>query len=146
MHEPRTGIGRNIEERPIASLEPYARNARTHSKKQLKQIAASIERFGFVNPVLIGDDDSVTGVAIGPGDISLELGGLAWNDPQVESILGDMAATINAAPDRALLRLAQSSQDAASHVKGGANMLILTHDVTLIREMYAEKFAALRGG
>jgi hypothetical protein len=31
-------------------------------------------------------------------------------------------------------------------VKGGANMLLLTHDVTLIREMYTEKFAALRGG
>jgi hypothetical protein len=31
-------------------------NARTHSKNQLKQIARSIERFGFVNPVLISDD------------------------------------------------------------------------------------------
>ncbi|MGO9594378.1 MAG: ParB/Srx family N-terminal domain-containing protein [Steroidobacteraceae bacterium] len=31
-------------------------NARTHSKKQLKQIARSIERFGFVNPVLIDED------------------------------------------------------------------------------------------
>jgi 2-keto-3-deoxy-L-rhamnonate aldolase RhmA len=90
--------------------------------------------------------DGVTGIAIGPGDISLELGGLAWNDPQVDSILGDMAATIKATPDRTLLRLAQSPADAASHVKGGANMLILTHDGTLIREMYAEKFAGLRGG
>ena len=37
-------------------LHPSANNARTHSKKQLKQIARSIERFGFVNPVLIADD------------------------------------------------------------------------------------------
>lgn len=37
-------------------LRPASRNARTHSKKQLKQIARSIERFGFVNPVLIADD------------------------------------------------------------------------------------------
>jgi hypothetical protein len=37
-------------------LRPSANNARTHSKKQLKQIASSIERFGFVNPVLISDD------------------------------------------------------------------------------------------
>ena len=50
---------RAIIERPIRALKPYARNARTHSKKQLKQIAASIERFGFVNPVLISDDDSI---------------------------------------------------------------------------------------
>jgi DNA modification methylase len=36
-------------------LKPYARNARTHSRKQIKQIAKSIERFGFTNPVLISD-------------------------------------------------------------------------------------------
>jgi hypothetical protein len=29
------------------SLRPYAGNARTHSKKQIRQIADSIERFGF---------------------------------------------------------------------------------------------------
>jgi DNA modification methylase len=34
-------------------LEPYARNARTHSVKQIAQIAASIRTFGFNNPVLI---------------------------------------------------------------------------------------------
>lgn len=45
-----------VAERSIVSLKPYARNARTHSKKQIKQIASSIERFGFVNPVLIGND------------------------------------------------------------------------------------------
>ena len=28
-------------------LRPYAQNARTHSKKQIRQIAASIETFGF---------------------------------------------------------------------------------------------------
>ena len=31
-------------------------NARTHSKKQLQQIAKSIRRFGFVNPILISDE------------------------------------------------------------------------------------------
>ena len=45
-----------IIERAIAGLKPYPRNARTHSRKQIKQIAASIERFGFTNPVLISDD------------------------------------------------------------------------------------------
>jgi hypothetical protein len=37
-------------------LRPAANNARTHSKNQLQQIAKSIARFGFVNPVLISDD------------------------------------------------------------------------------------------
>jgi len=44
---------------PVADLRPYARNARTHSKKQLRQIADSIERFGFTNPVLVSDDGEI---------------------------------------------------------------------------------------
>jgi len=35
------------------ALLPRASNPRTHSKKQIRQIAASIETFGFVNPVLV---------------------------------------------------------------------------------------------
>jgi DNA modification methylase len=38
---------------PLASLIPYAANARTHSDGQVAQIAASIAEFGFVNPVLV---------------------------------------------------------------------------------------------
>ena len=37
----------------IQSLVPYARNARTHSKRQIRQIADSIHAFGFTNPVLV---------------------------------------------------------------------------------------------
>ena len=39
--------------RKITELHPRANNPRTHSKKQLEQIANSISRFGFTNPVLI---------------------------------------------------------------------------------------------
>ena len=42
-----------IKYRAPDELEPDERNARTHSKKQIRQIAGSIERFGFTNPVLI---------------------------------------------------------------------------------------------
>ncbi|MEJ7928196.1 DNA methyltransferase [Sphingobium sp. AN641] len=45
--------------RPLADLRPYAGNARTHSRKQIKQIAKSITRFGFTNPVLLSDDDEI---------------------------------------------------------------------------------------
>ncbi len=41
---------------PVASLRPYRRNARTHSLKQIAQIAASIRTFGFNNPVLVDKD------------------------------------------------------------------------------------------
>ncbi len=53
------GVQSQVVERELADLRPYARNARVHSKKQVKQIAASIERFGFVNPVLVSDDGEI---------------------------------------------------------------------------------------
>lgn len=37
----------------IDQLVPAPRNARTHSRKQLRQIAESIRAFGFTNPVLV---------------------------------------------------------------------------------------------
>lgn len=40
----------------IDGLRPWSRNARTHSKKQIRQIAESIETFGFNNPVLIDEE------------------------------------------------------------------------------------------
>ncbi|MFL5109872.1 MAG: site-specific DNA-methyltransferase, partial [Microvirga sp.] len=46
-------------ERPIASLKPYARNARTHSKKQIHQTAGSIDEFGFTSPVIIDHTDTI---------------------------------------------------------------------------------------
>src|ERR671912_1792516 len=48
-----------IEPMRVGNLRPYAKNARTHSKKQIKQIARSIERFGFTNPVLISDENEI---------------------------------------------------------------------------------------
>ncbi len=48
-----------VVERPVSQLRPYPRNARTHSKKQVRQIADSIERFGFTNPVLVSDDGEI---------------------------------------------------------------------------------------
>ena len=48
-----------IIEQAVSGLRPYARNARTHSKTQIKQIAKSIEQFGFTNPVLVSDDGDI---------------------------------------------------------------------------------------
>jgi len=50
---------RMLEEHPIVALRPYAGNARTHSKRQIKQLMDSITRFGFTNPVLIADDNTI---------------------------------------------------------------------------------------
>lgn len=43
----------------ISSLRPYTRNARTHTKKQIKMIAESIQAFGFTNPILTGADNTI---------------------------------------------------------------------------------------
>lgn len=56
----------NIERIAVDDLTPYAGNARTHSKKQIQQIATSIERFGFANPVLI---DNANGIIAGHGRV-----------------------------------------------------------------------------
>ena len=43
----------NIVSRSISSILPADRNARTHSSKQILKISKSIDRFGFVTPILI---------------------------------------------------------------------------------------------
>ena len=43
----------------IDKLTPDPRNARTHSKKQVAQIAESIEAFGFTNPILADPDGNI---------------------------------------------------------------------------------------
>ncbi len=54
----------HIEMRPVESLIPYIRNARTHSEDQVAQIAASIAEFGWTNPILT---DGANGVIAGHG-------------------------------------------------------------------------------
>ena len=50
--------------RAVGELKPDPRNARTHSKKQIEQIRASIEMFGFTNPILA---DPKGGIIAGRG-------------------------------------------------------------------------------
>src|ERR1044071_10117793 len=65
--EPRLGnetnedIMRNlqIEQTSIHALKPHDRNARTHSRRQIRQPANAMERFGFCNPVIIDDDQKI---------------------------------------------------------------------------------------
>jgi ParB-like chromosome segregation protein Spo0J len=57
---------KDLEQRPIADLTPYARNSRTHSEAQVAQIAASITEFGFTNPVLV---DAEGGIIAGHGRV-----------------------------------------------------------------------------
>ena len=48
-----------VETVSVSTLHPYVRNARTHSKRQIEQIARSIETFGWTNPILADVEGSV---------------------------------------------------------------------------------------
>jgi ParB-like chromosome segregation protein Spo0J len=50
---------RRLEMVPPGRLIADKRNARTHSQRQIGQIVRSIERFGFVNPVLIDEANQI---------------------------------------------------------------------------------------
>ena len=45
--------------KPVGSLAGYPNNSRKHSQHQIRQIATSIKAFGFTNPVLIDQNDTV---------------------------------------------------------------------------------------
>src|SRR3954470_9511643 len=48
-----------IEHVILGKLRPNPKNARTHSRKQIRQIADSIERFGFTSPVIADENYAV---------------------------------------------------------------------------------------
>jgi DNA modification methylase len=102
-----------IELRAIERLIPYARNARTHSDQQVAQIAASINEFGFCNPILVDPDD---GIIAGHGRVLaarkldlaevpvIVLGHLSKNQRQA-FMLADNQLALNAGWDEEMLRL-----------------------------------------
>jgi DNA modification methylase len=48
-----------VEMERLCNLKPAERNARTHSKKQIRRIASSIKEFGFLNPVIVDDTNMI---------------------------------------------------------------------------------------
>ena len=99
--------------KPLCELTPHPRNARTHSKRQVEQIAASILKFGFANPILA---DSEGNLIAGHGrlraarQLGLEqvpvitLTGLS--EPQKKALrLADNKIALNAGWDTEILQL-----------------------------------------
>lgn len=52
-------IGTHVVARKVEDLIPFDRNSRTHSEAQVAQIAASIIEYGFTNPVLIDEANTI---------------------------------------------------------------------------------------
>lgn len=49
----------SVEMRPLNTLHAPARNPRTHSARQIEQIAASMKSFGFVTPIVIDESGTI---------------------------------------------------------------------------------------
>ena len=97
----------------MASLIPYARNARTHSDAQVAQIAASIREWGWTNPVLI---DEAGGIIAGHGRVMAArklkieevpcIVATGWSDAQKRAyVLADNQLAVNAGWDMDLLKV-----------------------------------------
>lgn len=102
---------RVIQYKPIESLIPYSKNARTHTDAQIDQVAASIKEFGWTNPILIdGGSGIVAGHArleaakrLGLVDVPcIELSGLSEAQKRAYIIADNKLAT-NAGWDSVLL-------------------------------------------
>ena len=112
----------HVERRPVASLIPYARNARTHSEAQVAQIAASIREWGFTVPILI---DETGGLIAGHGRLlaAQKLGLIDvptvvarhWSEAQKRAyILADNKLALNAGWDEDMLAVELSDLTAAA--------------------------------
>lgn len=98
---------------PIASLVPDPRNARTHPRRQIEQIVASIRSFGFTNPVLAepsgkiiaGHGRLLAAKQLGLAEVPvIEIAGLS--DAQVRALrLADNKIALNAGWDIEILKL-----------------------------------------
>ncbi len=97
----------------VDSLLPYARNARTHSEEQVAQIAASIQEFGWTNPILVdgagnviaGHGRLMAAKKLGMGDVPvIELAHLSEAQKRAY-ILADNKHALNAGWDEELLKL-----------------------------------------
>ena len=102
--------------RDIVSIDPAAtsaRNARTHSRRQVDQIVASIEAFGFTNPILAdpegrliaGHGRLLAARQMGMGEVPvIELAGLS--EAQKKALrLADNKIALNAGWDVEILKL-----------------------------------------
>jgi ParB/RepB/Spo0J family partition protein len=116
-----------IEYRPIGMLKLDPRNARLHSEAQVDEIAASIKRFGFFNPVLVREDGSIVAGEgryraarkLDMADVPvIELCGLS--DAQYRALaLADNRIALNAVWDAELLASELAALTAAGEATGG---------------------------
>jgi DNA modification methylase len=102
-----------VERRSVASLTPYARNARTHSDEQVAQIAASIREWGWTVPVLVDERGEIiaghgrvlAAQRLGLADVPCMVAA-GWSEAQRRAyVLADNKLTLNGGWNDELLRV-----------------------------------------
>jgi DNA modification methylase len=113
MPDCQLGHSQNVEQIAVASLREASRNARTHTERQIDELARSISRFSFTNPILVDDANNVVaghgrlaaakklGMATVP---CLRLSGLSEQDKRAY-MLADNKLALNAGWDRDILAI-----------------------------------------
>ncbi len=105
-------MAKRIELWSLEKLKPYKKNARTHDEFQISQIAASIVEFGFVNPILVDEEDGIlaghgrylAAESLGMTEVPvIPLTHLSENQKKAY-ILADNKLALNAGWDMSLLR------------------------------------------
>lgn len=121
----------------VDELIPYINNARTHSDKQVTQIAASIKEFGFNNPILL---DGANGVVAGHGRLMaakklkmkdvpcIELSHLSETQKKAY-ILADNKIALNADWDEKLL-----SSELEELTAAGVDLEVMGFDIPSVAE------------
>ena len=59
MIESKTWPADEVSRKPLSELVPYARTARTHTAGQIRQIAASMQEWGWTIPILVDDEGTI---------------------------------------------------------------------------------------
>lgn len=122
-------------------LIPYARNARTHSDSQVKQLAASIQEWGWTIPILI---DEKNGIIAGHGRVmAAELLGFdevpamvakGWTKAQKAAyVLADNKLTLNGSWDDDMLRVELTELNS-----GGFDMGLIGFDDEELADLVGE--------
>ena len=105
--------GDKVERRSVDELIPYARNSRTHSAEQVSQIAASIQEWGFANPVLIDEGGNIIaghGRILAAQKLNINsvptIKAIGWTEAQKKAyIIADNKLSLNAGWDIDLLKI-----------------------------------------
>ncbi|MCG7403025.1 ParB/Srx family N-terminal domain-containing protein [Caballeronia zhejiangensis] len=101
----------NIERRPLSLLVPYARNARQHSDAQIAQIMASMREWGWTQPILVSETDTIiaghgrvmAGMRLGLEEAPVMVA-RGWSDAKIRAyVIADNRLAENASWDRELL-------------------------------------------